>query len=146
MGKPVLVAAAVLLTANRRLLMCYRADGQGWEVPGGKVEDETVAEGCRRELLEETGIEANDPAPPLLGIAEPDPALLWGVRYCIHFLLIRSWKGEPRVGEPDKCRAWWWFPVSALPPVRGCSPGSGIFIETILPDFLKRVDGHVEGD
>jgi 8-oxo-dGTP diphosphatase len=31
------------------------------------------------------------------------------------FFTARSWSGEPRIMEPDKCAAIEWFPLTALP-------------------------------
>lgn len=52
------VAAAIIQDADR-ILSCQRGHGDmkdGWEFPGGKVEDgETSEEACRREIAEELG-------------------------------------------------------------------------------------------
>lgn len=52
-------AAGTLLLAETtgRVLLLERADGQGWDQPGGHVEDgEDAAEAACRELQEETGL------------------------------------------------------------------------------------------
>ena len=62
MSKPtVLVAAAALIDADGRVLICQRPQGKQlaglWEFPGGKVElGETPEECLIRELQEELGI------------------------------------------------------------------------------------------
>ena len=49
--------AAVLLDDHNRVLVVQRRDNGRWEPPGGILElDETVDEGLRREVLEETGL------------------------------------------------------------------------------------------
>ena len=57
-----LVAAAALIDADGRVLICQRPDGKPlaglWEFPGGKVEAGETPEACLiRELEEELGIE-----------------------------------------------------------------------------------------
>jgi 8-oxo-dGTP pyrophosphatase MutT (NUDIX family) len=52
-------AAGTLLVAETsgRILLLYRADGEGWATPGGMAEPgETPAETAQRELDEETGL------------------------------------------------------------------------------------------
>jgi len=56
-----LVAAAALIDADGRVLICQRPDGKAlaglWEFPGGKVEPGETPEACLiRELEEELGI------------------------------------------------------------------------------------------
>jgi 8-oxo-dGTP diphosphatase len=63
MSKPiVLVAAAALIDADGRVLICQRPKGKQlaglWEFPGGKVEAGETPEDCLiREMKEELGIE-----------------------------------------------------------------------------------------
>lgn len=51
--------AAAIIQSGDRILSCQRGHGDmkdGWEFPGGKVEDgETSEEACRREVSEELG-------------------------------------------------------------------------------------------
>lgn len=49
--------AAAVVDADGRVLAVRRADNQHWEPPGGVLElDETVEDGVRREVREETGL------------------------------------------------------------------------------------------
>lgn len=134
-GKPIPVVACVLMNDSTEILMGLRADRIEWEVPGGKLDNETLKEAFYRELAEETGIQATG-KPQLLGVSEPDPANFNGARYMIHFMLMREWKGFARRLEPDKCLSWRWFHLSELPPLEKCTPGTRDFFMNILPDYL----------
>lgn len=78
----VIRVAAILLEGDRILLVRQRLqDGRMWSLPGGRVEPgESLEEACIRELIEETGIRAEearllwvgerlDRDPPLLHVA-----------------------------------------------------------------------------
>lgn len=50
---------AVLFGPDGEILVVRRASDGGWELPGGRLDaDETAVEGVRREVREETGLEA----------------------------------------------------------------------------------------
>lgn len=50
--------AGVVVNGDGRILVVKRRDNGEWQPPGGVLElDETIEEGLRREILEETGIE-----------------------------------------------------------------------------------------
>src|SRR3954453_20965295 len=96
-GKPiVLVAAAALVDADGRVLICQRPQGKAlaglWEFPGGKVEAGETPEACLiRELAEDLSI----PPPP---VSLP-PFFLGSHEYeAFHLLmplyLIRRWEGR----------------------------------------------------
>lgn len=57
-GKIHLGCSAVLFNSeNNQVLLTRRIDNGMWCLPGGKIDPgETVAEGCAREVLEETGL------------------------------------------------------------------------------------------
>ena len=57
-----LVGSAVLvLDTHNRLLMIKRSDNNKWGIPGGAMElGESTEETAKRELLEETGLEAGE--------------------------------------------------------------------------------------
>lgn len=64
--------AAAVIEREGRILSCRRGYGMvGWEFPGGKVEPgETSEQACRREIMEELGIELGDLLP--FGTVEHD--------------------------------------------------------------------------
>ena len=50
-------ARAILINSNNEVLMCYSNGLQHYEFPGGHLEEgETLEDGLKREILEETGI------------------------------------------------------------------------------------------
>ena len=52
-------SAIIILNDNQEVLLQYRSDTYDWGVPGGAMElEETTEETARRELFEETGLNA----------------------------------------------------------------------------------------
>ena len=50
-------ARAIIINSNKEVLMCYSNGLKHYEFPGGHLEEnETLEEGLKREILEETGI------------------------------------------------------------------------------------------
>ena len=107
--KLLVVAAAVLIDADGRVLVCQRSEAQShpgkWEFPGGKVEAGETPEGAlRRELFEELGVE---PCPTCLqpfsfaSHAYPNFHLLMPLYLC------RQWDGFVRPTEHQAVK-WVW--------------------------------------
>ncbi len=62
-NQPLLMVGSTVMVmdAHNRLLMMKRSDSGNWGVPGGAMElGETTEETARRELFEETGLEAGE--------------------------------------------------------------------------------------
>ena len=104
-----LVAAAVLIDPDGRVLVCQRPEGKShagqWEFPGGKVEvGESPEEALRRELFEELNVE---PCPTCLqpftfaSHAYEDFHLLMPLYLC------RQWDGFVKAREHAAVR-WVW--------------------------------------
>nr|WP_307710200.1 NUDIX domain-containing protein [Streptomyces sp. V1I6] len=88
--------------------------GGAWHALAGHVERESVSACLVREAYEEAGL-VIDPA---------DLTLVHTVHVLDHeradpriqlFFTASRWAGEPAVREPDKCTAWTWWPLDALP-------------------------------
>ncbi|MGH7627864.1 MAG: (deoxy)nucleoside triphosphate pyrophosphohydrolase [Gemmatimonadales bacterium] len=90
---------AAVVERGGRYLVCRRSaqkrHGGLWEFPGGKLQSgESLADGLRRELLEELGVEAELGGEPLLEVEDP------GSAYLIVFVPARL-AGEPVCLEHD---------------------------------------------
>ncbi|PWR22377.1 8-oxo-dGTP diphosphatase MutT [Zavarzinia compransoris] len=107
MTRIVLVTAAVLVDADRRILLAQRPAGRSlaglWEFPGGKIEaGESPETALIRELDEELGITVREPCLAPLTFAShayPNFHLLMPVYIC------RRWEGTP-VAREHAALAW----------------------------------------
>jgi len=89
-------------------------DGHWAAAAAGHVErGETAYDAARREAREETGVELGD-LTFLTSMQRTRHADAIDERIDF-FFSCRSWTGEPRIVEPDKCAALAWYPVSRLP-------------------------------
>jgi len=102
---PAFVDVAVAIPVRGgRLLVAQRAGGThlggAWEFPGGKIRDgEAAAEAARRELLEETGLEARELEPLLVLVHDyPDRAVR------LHCFVAREPVGDVEIAG----REWAW--------------------------------------
>lgn len=102
-----------------------------WHFPAGCCEHESVKQCAVREAEEELGLHL-DPdhldlvhSVHLLDPDNPRPLLELVFR-------VTHWTGEPRLMEPDKCRAWAWWPKTALP--RPIVPYAEAALEGIAAD------------
>jgi 8-oxo-dGTP pyrophosphatase MutT (NUDIX family) len=104
-------SALILDAAGQKVLLTRRADNGRWCLPGGQLEPgESAAEGCVREVLEETGLHAR--VTRLVGIySSPDMVLEYadGNRWQ---LVAFSFAAEVVSGEPGlspETTAWGYF-------------------------------------
>ena len=105
----------LLLNPEKTLVVLGKRQGgykAGWfGAPGGHLELGESLESCaRRELKEETGLEALKLQ--WIGVVR-DAQDNYDF---IHFIFVcTTWEGELRVCEPQKCEGWDWFPLDRLP-------------------------------
>ncbi|AFZ71977.1 NUDIX hydrolase [Natronobacterium gregoryi] len=115
-----LTAAARVTDSDGRIALVKNGWSDGWIAPGGAVElDETPAEAARREVYEETGLEATIDDPILvvdqIYVAESEP----DVRFRAEFVLFDASADGPipdadQLGvDRDEIAAARWF--EALP-------------------------------
>lgn len=106
----VLIKAGKVLLAKR--LNTGWQDGK-WELPSGHMDgDETVAEAAAREAKEEICV---DIKPENLEVVYVLHRIAPDREYIDFYVKAASWKGEPKIGEEDKCEEVKWFPLDALP-------------------------------
>jgi ADP-ribose pyrophosphatase YjhB (NUDIX family) len=100
------VAAAIFDESGDNVLLIKRRDNGKWEPPGGVLElDETIEEGLRREVREETGAEIE--VGPLTGVYK-------NMRLGILALVFRAAiESAPRESTQEAV-AVGWLPLSAL--------------------------------
>lgn len=115
-NQPVVGVAAVVLRGDEVLLVQRgREPGKGsWGLPGGVLElGETLADGVRREVREECGIEVE--VGPVVGVFEPiqrDSAGRLRFHYVVIDYLARHASGEPNAADDaDDVR---WVSIAAL--------------------------------
>ena len=108
MTKPMLlVAAAALVDADGRVLICQRPQGKPlaglWEFPGGKVEAGETPEACLiRELEEELGIRVTHACLAPFVFASHDYE---GFLLLMPLYLVRRWEGTITAREHE-ATAW----------------------------------------
>lgn len=105
----------IILFKNHKVLLgkrksCYKSGSYGF--PGGRLElTESLVKCAKRELFEETSVQADNPK--YLGLVRE---LQDGYNF-IHFgFVCTKWSGEIVVSEPDKCESWEFFPLDTIPP------------------------------
>jgi 8-oxo-dGTP diphosphatase len=103
---PIQFAASAAVWRGNAVLLVQRAKdptSEAWTFPGGHIEPgETELEAARRELLEETGVEAD-----FAGLAGRYNVIRPGRHYTIHCFAAR-WRSGDAVAASD-ARAACWF-------------------------------------
>lgn len=149
-NRPILVVRNVLLSLsneqNPSLLLGLRAKTCQWELPGGKVDNETVRMAGLREQTEETGMYLQGDCKHV-GFA--DVVSMRGVpgrRFVDLFLQWTMWRGEATVKEPDTHLAWRWFSVKTLPTLDKMASSTRYFVEHLLPGLLSGSEAQWQGE
>lgn len=110
-----LVGVGVVVIKQGKVLLGKRKGAHGlgeWSIAGGHLEfNESVEECARRELVEETGLEALSLrlGPWTEDIIENDK------HYVSLFVVVNNFRGELKLLEPHKCEGWEWFEWNRLP-------------------------------
>lgn len=109
------VGLGVLVLKGDRILLGRRKGSHGagqYASPGGHLEHlEGFEACCRREVMEETGLEIkNVRFLRVMNVMEYAP------RHYVDLSFVAEWaSGEPEVREPNKVESWDWYPLDALP-------------------------------
>ncbi|HEY5876240.1 MAG TPA: NUDIX domain-containing protein [Ilumatobacteraceae bacterium] len=135
----VCVGAVVVHRGELLLVQRGRGAGQGsWSVPGGRVEwGETLEAAVRRELHEETGLQALDVAP--LGVVERIDET-W--HFVIHDFVVTVDSTDGACAGDDAA-ALAWVPLAEVGTRSGMVPG---LVEFLADHGILGGDGRVGGD
>lgn len=100
------VAAAIFDDSGENVLLIQRRDNGHWEPPGGVLElDETIEDGLRREVREETGVEID--LGPLTGIYKNMTADIVALVFAARAL------SSPSPSTPEAVSVTW-TPIASL--------------------------------
>jgi 8-oxo-dGTP diphosphatase len=114
MSNYIKIGCEIFVIKNGEVLMGKRKNIYGageWGLPGGHLEyGEKLVEAAKRELKEETGIEAEQLT---LNTISDDPR---SDQHYLHIsFVLNNFDGEVILKEPDKCEEWKFFPLNQLP-------------------------------
>jgi 8-oxo-dGTP diphosphatase len=121
-------AVYAVLTRGDRVLLMRRA-GSGFHddelgLPAGHLDGgESAVAGLLRELREEVMVEADPAACTLATVLHRAPEFAGDTEYVDFVFTVDSWRGEPAIGEPDKCTGLVWahrgdLPADVIPYIR----------------------------
>jgi mutator protein MutT len=130
------VAAGVLVDRRGRVLIAQRPRGKhlagGWEFPGGKLEPgERPADGLRRELREEIGVEIERPR-PLMRLRH---TYSYG-EVLLDIWVVRRYLGKPRSLDGQALR---WCRRAQLPDAELLPADRPIVDALCLPERLRHI-------
>ncbi len=107
-------AATAIVANNGEILLVYRNIMPGkyqWALPGGFIETgESPEEAARRELMEETGLKANNPV--LIDVIHQE-SKFYKTSILIIGYYFQDYEGEARPGDDAKELSF--FPLDSLP-------------------------------
>lgn len=109
------IGVGVIVMQAGKVLLGRRKGSHGagtWSISGGHLEfGETIEECAKRELAEETGLQAFqiEVGPWSNDIIDNDK------HYVTLFAFVKKFEGEVKLLEPDKCEGWSWFEWDNLP-------------------------------
>ena len=129
------VGIGVFIFKNGKFLMGKRkgAHGEGsWSVPGGNLDfGETIENGAKREVKEETGVTISDLK--IVGVTN-DIFRKDEKHYVTIWVTSRLSKGNPRITEPDKFIELGWYDFKNLP-----TPLFLPWKQLLKSDFLPKI-------
>ena len=110
------VGIGVFVFKNNKFIMGCRKGSHGegtWSVPGGHLEfGETIIQGAKREVIEETGMVIADVN--IAGIT--NDIFKNESKHYITIWVTSNWKkGKPKINEPDKFLKVDWYSFRTLP-------------------------------
>lgn len=115
------VGLGIMLLKDNKVLLGHRVtngmdtggiyEPDSWCLPGGKQEyDETIFEGAKREVKEETNLDIDD-----LVVFNAMDDMQPNKHFVTIQIIAREYSGELMVMEPNKQDEWRWFDLDNLP-------------------------------
>ena len=115
------VGLGIMLLKDNKVLLGHRVingkdtggiyEPDSWCLPGGKQEyDETIFEGAKREVKEETNLDIDD-----LVVFNAMDDIQPNKHFVTIQIIAREYSGELKVMEPNKQDEWKWFDLDNLP-------------------------------
>ncbi|MDD2807317.1 MAG: NUDIX domain-containing protein [Patescibacteria group bacterium] len=120
----------VFVVKNNQLLLGKRKGVYGagtWGLPGGHLETgEAMEDAAARELMEETGLQANN-----FEFANVVNDRSGNQHYLQIGFTAQNTDGELTLKEPDRCEEWKWFKLNELPP-------------ELFPPHIKQIENFLK--
>lgn len=112
------VGLGIIIENDKGQILVMKREGKHapyWSIPGGKLElGETFEQGSKRELQEELDIDVEDPK--VIAVTNNLKTYeVEGVHFISIILLVKTYKGEPKIMEPDRCTEIRWVDPKNLP-------------------------------
>lgn len=115
------VGIGIIVRDGNKILLGHRSDNckdtggiyepGSWTLPGGKQEyNETVLEGAKREVKEETNLDVSNLS--IFGVADD---IQPGKHFVTIQIVSNKFEGELKNMEPTKHSEWKWFDINNLP-------------------------------
>lgn len=121
MENQVRVGIGIMIKDGNKILLGHRVvnrkdtggifEPNTWTFPGGKQEfGETIFEGAKREVKEETNLEIDN-----LEILSASDDIQPNKHYVTLQIIANKYSGELKIMEPEKEDKWEWFDIESLP-------------------------------
>lgn len=121
MDRVIKIGLGIMIKDGNKVLLGHRCENYGdtggiyepgsWTFPGGKQEyDETMFEGAKREVKEETNLEISE-----LSIFGATDDIQPNKHYITIQIIANKFSGELKNMEPTKHSDWKWFDLNNLP-------------------------------
>lgn len=121
MNRVIKIGLGIMIKDGNKVLLGHRCENYGdtggiyepgsWTFPGGKQEyDETMFDGAKREVKEETNLEISE-----LSIFGATDDIQPNKHYITIQIIANKFSGELKNMEPTKHSEWKWFDLNNLP-------------------------------
>lgn len=131
---------SIILNESGQILLGKRKNCFGertYGLPGGKLkEGETFEKAVIREIMEETGLQVLEEDVEVINIANT----ITNKHFVQIALLVKKYKGTPKIMEPDKCEELKFFDLNNLPELFiGTKPNIELYLKNKFYDAKENV-------